>query len=144
MTTTQDSWTVAGRTFSSRLIVGTGKYKDYQTNADAARAADRLAALPELSTAAVRADLRAHAVATWRERAFYRLLNRMLFRACAPDRRWRVLSRFYKLRPPLIERFYAGRATLADKARILTGKPPVPVGAALKVLRESSVMESSQ
>lgn len=29
-TTTQaDTWTVAGRTFTSRLIVGTGKYKDY-------------------------------------------------------------------------------------------------------------------
>ncbi|MGR4865114.1 thiazole synthase [Caulobacter sp. LARHSG274] len=34
-----DSWTVAGRTFTSRLIVGTGKYKDYATNAAAARAA---------------------------------------------------------------------------------------------------------
>jgi lycopene beta-cyclase len=111
---------------------------------DAARVADRLAVLPELTTAAVRADLRAHAVATWNERGFYRLLNRMLFRACAPDRRWRVLSRFYKLRQPLIERFYAARPTLADKARILTGKPPVPVSAALKVLRESSVMEPPQ
>ncbi|MBX9644110.1 MAG: sulfur carrier protein ThiS, partial [Novosphingobium sp.] len=25
-----DSWTVAGRTFRSRLIVGTGKYKDFE------------------------------------------------------------------------------------------------------------------
>ncbi len=30
-----DSWTVAGRTFSSRLIVGTGKYKSYAENAAA-------------------------------------------------------------------------------------------------------------
>jgi thiazole synthase len=44
-----DTWTVAGRTFSSRLIVGTGKYKDYQTNADAARAAGA-----EIVTVAVR------------------------------------------------------------------------------------------
>jgi len=36
---TDDSWTVAGRTFQSRLIVGTGKYKDYATNAAAAEAA---------------------------------------------------------------------------------------------------------
>jgi len=35
----QDGWTVAGRTFSSRLIVGTGKYKDYAQNAAAAEAA---------------------------------------------------------------------------------------------------------
>ena len=31
-----DSWTVAGRTFSSRLIVGTGKYKSLEENAAAA------------------------------------------------------------------------------------------------------------
>ena len=30
-----DTWTVAGRTFSSRLIVGTGKYRDYAQNAAA-------------------------------------------------------------------------------------------------------------
>jgi thiazole synthase len=35
----EDSWTVAGRTFTSRLIVGTGKYKDYAENAAAAEAA---------------------------------------------------------------------------------------------------------
>ncbi len=34
-----DSWTVAGRAFRSRLIIGTGKYKDYALNAAAARAA---------------------------------------------------------------------------------------------------------
>src|SRR5881227_842242 len=34
-----DTWTVAGRTFRSRLIVGTGKYQDYALNAAAAEAA---------------------------------------------------------------------------------------------------------
>src|SRR5580658_5434198 len=34
-----DTWTVAGRIFRSRLIVGTGKYKDYALNAAAAEAA---------------------------------------------------------------------------------------------------------
>jgi thiazole synthase len=34
-----ETWTVAGRTFTSRLIVGTGKYKDYAQNAAAAEAA---------------------------------------------------------------------------------------------------------
>jgi thiazole synthase len=34
-----DLWTVAGRTFSSRLIVGTGKYRSYEENAAAAEAA---------------------------------------------------------------------------------------------------------
>ena len=38
-TEAEDVWTVAGRSFRSRLIVGTGKYKDYATNAAAAEAA---------------------------------------------------------------------------------------------------------
>jgi len=39
ITEAEDTWTVAGRTFRSRLIVGTGKYKDYALNAAAAEAA---------------------------------------------------------------------------------------------------------
>ena len=44
-----DSWEVAGRRFSSRLIVGTGKYKDYAQNAAAAEASGA-----EIVTVAVR------------------------------------------------------------------------------------------
>jgi lycopene beta-cyclase len=36
----------------------------------------------------------------------------------------------------LIGRFYAGESTLSDKLRILSGKPPVPLVRALKVLKE--------
>ena len=36
---TDTPFTVAGRTFNSRLIIGTGKYASYAQNADAARAA---------------------------------------------------------------------------------------------------------
>ncbi len=35
---TKDDWTVAGRTFTSRLIVGTGKYKSFEENAAAVAA----------------------------------------------------------------------------------------------------------
>ncbi|ESQ75279.1 thiazole synthase [Asticcacaulis sp. AC402] len=44
-----ETWTVAGRTFNSRLIVGTGKYKDYAQNAAAAEASGA-----EIVTVAVR------------------------------------------------------------------------------------------
>ncbi|MEN9924777.1 MAG: sulfur carrier protein ThiS [Pseudomonadota bacterium] len=44
-----DSWTVAGRTFRSRLIVGTGKYKDFAQNAAAVEASG-----VEIVTVAVR------------------------------------------------------------------------------------------
>ena len=107
---------------------------------DAARLADEIAVLPRLDTATVRDVVRQRSMTTWRDRAFFRLLNRMLFRACAPELRYRVIGRFYRLRQPLVERFYAARPTLADKARILTGKPPVPIGAAIKVMAESSVL----
>ena len=45
----QDTWTVAGRTFRSRLIVGTGKYKDFAQNAAALEASGA-----EIVTVAVR------------------------------------------------------------------------------------------
>ncbi len=44
-----DSWTVAGRTFTSRLIVGTGKYRDFEQNAAAVEASGA-----EIVTVAVR------------------------------------------------------------------------------------------
>ena len=34
-----DPLIIAGKSYNSRLIVGTGKYQSYQQNADAARAA---------------------------------------------------------------------------------------------------------
>jgi thiazole synthase len=47
--TAADTWTVAGRTFTSRLIVGTGKYKDFAQNAAAVEASGA-----EIVTVAVR------------------------------------------------------------------------------------------
>ena len=62
------------------------------------------------------------------------MLTRMLFGAAEPRSRYRMLERFYRLPEPLIERFYAGRSTSADALRILAGKPPVPIGAAIASL----------
>ncbi|WP_343519207.1 sulfur carrier protein ThiS [Sphingomonas sp.] len=45
----EDSWSVAGKTFRSRLIVGTGKYKDFEQNAAAVEASGA-----EIVTVAVR------------------------------------------------------------------------------------------
>ena len=45
----EDGWTVAGRTFRSRLIVGTGKYRDFAQNAAAVEASGA-----EIVTVAVR------------------------------------------------------------------------------------------
>lgn len=80
------------------------------------------------------ARLEARAQEHWRAMGFYRLLGRMLFGAARPEERYRVFERFYRLSERLIERFYAGRSTLADRARVLAGKPPVPISRAIAAL----------
>ena len=81
------------------------------------------------------AATRARALAHWRRSRFDRLLARMLFRAADPPERYRILQRFYRLSPALIARFYAGQSTLADRIRILAGKPPVSIWRALRALK---------
>jgi len=102
----------------------------------AARLADAIAAMRELAAPALFDAIRAEARAEWDRQGFFRLLNRMLFLAGSPDARWRVMQKFYQLPPSLIAHFYAGRLNLADKARILSGKPPVPVLQALSAARK--------
>lgn len=80
------------------------------------------------------AMIEARARAHWRRTGFYRRLGRMLFGAGSADERYKVFDRFYRLPDPLIERFYAARSTPADRARVLCGKPPVPVLGAIRSL----------
>ncbi|MHB0774850.1 lycopene beta-cyclase CrtY [Halomonas sp. WWR20] len=101
----------------------------------AVRLAERIARLDDLSAPALFAAIRDMARKEWRRQGYFRLLNRMLFLAGQADQRWRVMQRFYGLPEPLIERFYAGRLTAADKLRIVIGKPPVPLGEAARAVR---------
>jgi lycopene beta-cyclase len=103
---------------------------------DAARNAVLLAGQSDLTSAALHALFRRRADELWDQRRFYQKLNRMLFRAAEPKQRYRVLEHFYRLPEPLIARFYAGRLTALDKLRILSGRPPVPLGRAMAALRE--------
>ncbi len=103
---------------------------------DAVATADALSSLPELTSARAAALTEALSRKHWRERGFYRMLNRFLFLAAKPDRRFEVMQRFYTMRETLIERFYAAALTAADKARILVGRPPVPIMSALATIRE--------
>ena len=104
--------------------------------AHAARLAERIAGQPDLGAPALFRAIRAEAASQWRAQGFFRLLNRMLFLAGSADQRWRVMQRFYRLPAPLIAHFYAGAPTLADKLRIVSGKPPVPLRAALAAARK--------
>ena len=98
---------------------------------DAVRTARLIAGFRDFRAPALHGALHRFAASRWRERGFYRALDRMLFRAAIPKERYRVLERFYTLDADLIGRFYAARSTAADKARIVMGRPPVPVGRAL-------------
>ncbi|HTV20567.1 MAG TPA: lycopene beta-cyclase CrtY [Polyangiaceae bacterium] len=64
--------------------------------------------------------LRAHR----RQVRYCLLLNRLLFTAFAPEQRYHVLERFYRLPSETIRRFYALDTSAADRARILCGRPP--------------------
>jgi lycopene beta-cyclase len=101
---------------------------------DAVRTAAMLASLNGFSGAKLHDATHAMARATWKARGFYRMLDTMLFRAAEPEERYRILERFYRLSPALIGRFYAGRSTMTDKARVLTGKPPVPISRAVRAI----------
>lgn len=96
--------------------------------------ADMVATQTNITSESLYRLIRGYAEQCWRRQRFFRMLNRMLFLAGPDDKRWQVMQRFYGLNDGLIARFYAGRLTLADQARILSGKPPVPVGEALQAV----------
>jgi len=102
--------------------------------AEIALAIARDADLPGEQLAAM---LEARARGHWARTRFYRRLGSMLFAAARPEQRYRVFERFYRLPEPLIERFYAARSTRFDRARILCGRPPVPLGRAFAALTRS-------
>ena len=83
--------------------------------------------------------IRSHSIEHFQQQRFLHFLNRMLFMAAKPDNRYVVMQRFYRLQQALVERFHAGKLLTADKMRILIGRPPVPITAALRCLPLSSI-----
>jgi lycopene beta-cyclase len=80
------------------------------------------------------AHIARHARDVWRSQAFFRALNRMLFLAGRPEARHEVLAHFYRLPDRLVGRFYGERLSWADKLRIVSGKPPVPMHTAIRAV----------
>ncbi|CAN5467689.1 hypothetical protein BH09PSE5_BH09PSE5_22990 [soil metagenome] len=125
-------WDAAGGVPQSGLAAGLFHPTTGYSLPDAVTLADLITSLPDLSAAPLFEAIRRHAVARWKQRGFFRLLNRMLFRSAEPALRWKVMQRFYGLPEPLIARFYAANPSPLDKLRIVTGKPPVPLLAAMR------------
>lgn len=103
---------------------------------DAVRLADRISHLPTLTSENVETELRAYTHERRFRNGFYYLLNRMMFLAAPDESRFKVFEHFYRLSESLIERFYAGETTFLDQVRILSGKPPVPLWPALRIMMD--------
>lgn len=106
---------------------------------DAVRLARAVAEATNLDGTALHELTYGYARRQWQRRGFYRILSAMLFRAAEPEERYRILERFYRLDAGLIARFYAGQSSLLDRARVLVGKPPVPVGRAWQAIRGQAI-----
>jgi lycopene beta-cyclase len=100
------------------------------------RLADEIAAIRDLESGSLFELTRSRSEELWRRTGYYRLLNRMLFRAAEPELRYRIFERFYGLAGGLIRRFYAGRLKWTDKVRLLIGRPPVPIHRAIGCVTE--------
>lgn len=109
---------------------------------DAVHSALFIAGHADLSGEALHGRLFARAAGRWRETSYYRMLDAMMFYGADTTNRYKILERFYRLSPALISRFYAGRSRWTDKLRIISGKPPIPVGRGLRAIRKNTRRKS--
>jgi lycopene beta-cyclase len=111
---------------------------------DAVRVADLLADTVvkqgPATSASAGAAIAAYGRDLWRQRSYFRMLNRMLFHAGPPQERYAILQRFYDFDPALVQRFYAGKLTALDRLRVVVGKPPVPFFSALACISEGQML----
>jgi lycopene beta-cyclase len=98
---------------------------------DAVLGAEQLLNNIDLDSKALELNLSRYSDERWGAQEFYRRLNNMLFFAALPEKRYRVLERFYQHDSDLISRFYAGKTNGHDKFRIMSGKPPIPMKPAI-------------
>jgi len=99
---------------------------------DAVRFANWLAEAAEFDGDALSVAAADRASAHWARGTFCRRLNNMMFMAAVPEARRRIMAQFYRRDRGLIERFYASSLTQLDWLRLLSGRPPVAVGAGLR------------
>ncbi len=130
-------WRSGGKTAKAGVRAGLFQPTTGYSLPDAVRTALMVAGMDDLSGDALHDALHDHARKRWRAGRYFRMLDAMMFRGAGTKDRYKILERFYRLDSGLIERFYAGRSTWADKLRIVSGKPPIPVGRGIKALWES-------
>ncbi len=100
----------------------------------AVRTAMLIAAMPEITQESLDKKMRNLATKHWKNGKFYRMLCAFMFKGADPDKRYKTLEHTYTKDEKLLARFYAGKSTIADQARLLTGKPPIPISRAIPLL----------
>ncbi|MBT8442503.1 MAG: lycopene beta-cyclase CrtY [Gammaproteobacteria bacterium] len=138
-------WSAAPGVPRSGVRAGLFHYVTGYSLPEAVSLADALSERSNAASKEIYPFIRNRSRALWRRGRFYRILNRMMFRAAEPEQRYRVLQHFYRLPDDLVHRFYAGTTTMSDRVKILSGKPPVPIGRAIRswFSRPATARESS-
>ncbi|MBY6204848.1 lycopene beta-cyclase CrtY [Halomonas denitrificans] len=103
--------------------------------------ADAISSRWPMNGAELAALTRDHARRFFESTGFFRMLNRLLFRAGESEKRYIVMQRFYGLSGSLIEHFYAADLRWRDKARLVVGKPPVPFFRSFTFIDEEAFLE---
>ncbi|PIU00737.1 MAG: lycopene cyclase [Bdellovibrionales bacterium CG10_big_fil_rev_8_21_14_0_10_45_34] len=130
------------KTFLFPTIGTAGQYCHPVTSytlADSVRVSKEICQLENINTTSVMDLLNQYRESRAKVNSFYFKLNRLLFLAGKPTERWRIFEHFYAMPASTVARFYAGETTALDKMRILSGKPPVPILDAIRVLRKSEM-----
>lgn len=110
---------------------------------DALRVADEIVRILSdgpRTTSQVRESLTRYRRRMWTERSYFRWLNRLLFQAGQPEKRYKIIERFYGFDTDMMQRFYACSLTRADQIRLMVGKPPVPILSALYRVSEPAAL----
>ncbi len=100
----------------------------------AVRTAVLIAEMPDITQDRLDRMLRDLATQHWKDGKFYRLLAAFLFLGADPEKRYKTLEHTYAKDEQLLARFYAGKSTRIDQASLLSGKPPIPVSRAIRLL----------
>lgn len=112
---------------------------------DAVRIAERVSGLGTLTSQSIADELALYAETRANVVRFLCALNRMMFLAGDPDKRFKIFEHFHRLPEKSIQRFYRGTLSPVDGVRLLAGRPPVPIwGAIQSALSPSLAMEHSR
>lgn len=91
----------------------------------AVRLIHEIAELPVIDEASVRQLVSEFRHRYEGNRRFFRLLNKLLFKAARADEGYRMLAHFYRRPESLVRKFYAAQMSFSDKCRFFVGRPPV-------------------